>query len=377
MKILLLDLDDVLLEQRGYHRSLQQAVELIGSSLGFASVGLSPKDIDLFEAVGVTSEWDSSAICAALLLKAAWEHDPKLGLPKAPPLPRREAHPRPSPDFSAFFRELAASGTPVTRPLAKAEAMLSDPRDALSQDQVDTLSWLLRIARDPVLSLTHRLIQELNLGSRSYTEVYRMAAGLDCRGNLEALDRPIITAGRVSELLRWARHPGHRAVIVTNRPSSGPDGYAGPSEAEIGLRLVGLEGLPLVGIGGLDWLGSRRGLEPQALIKPSPVHVLTALRRATGEPLREALEAAAALAIDGVADAGWQAYQNSRLQVFDDSAAGMISTRDAGQLLAEHGIEATVELRGVSSSVAKSRALAQAGATLYPDIGSALWDLED
>lgn len=377
MKILLLDLDDVLLEQRGYHRSLQQAVELIGSSLGFASVGLSPEDIDLFEAVGVTSEWDSSAICAALLLKAAWEHDPKLRLQEAPPFRRQEPHAWPKPDFSAFFRDLAASGTPVARPLAKAEAMLSNPSSAQSQAQAAVLSRLLRTARDPELSLTHRLIQELNLGSRSFTEVYHLAAGLDCQGNLEALDRPIITAGLASELLHWCRQPGRRAVIVTNRPSSGPDGYAGPTEAEIGLRLVGLEALPFVGIGGLGWLGARRGLEPQALIKPSPVHVLTALRRATGEPLREALEAAAALAIDGVADAGWRAFQKSRLQVFDDSAAGMISTRVAGRLLAKHGIEAAVELRGVASSAAKRQALAQAGATVYTDIASALWDLDD
>ncbi|MCL4367636.1 MAG: hypothetical protein M1337_00405 [Actinobacteria bacterium] len=376
MKILLLDLDDVLLEQRGYHRSLQQAVELIGSALGFASVGLSAEDIDLFEAVGVTSEWDSSAICAALLLNAAWEHDPKLRLPKAPPLARQEPHMWSSPDFTSFFRDLAASGTPVARSLERAEARLTEPRNPLSQDQVEELRRLLRTARDPNASLTHRLIQELNLGSHRFTAVYHPTAALDCQGNLEALDRPIIAAELVSGLLRWYSLPGHRAVIVTNRPSSGLDGHAGPPEAETGMRLVGLESFPFVAVGGLAWLAARRGLEAQALIKPSPVHVLTALRRAMGEPLREALQAAAALALDGVADADWRALQGSRIQAFDDSAAGMISTRVAADLLAEHGVDVTVDLRGVSSSAAKRRALAQAGATLYPDIATALWDLE-
>ena len=73
MEIFLFDLDGVLLNSAGYHRSLVETVRLLSLTLGFGDRGLTQEEIDAFEARDITAEWDSSALCAALLLVTAWE----------------------------------------------------------------------------------------------------------------------------------------------------------------------------------------------------------------------------------------------------------------------------------------------------------------
>ena len=51
-KILLFDMDGVLLEPGGYHKALTETVRLIGESLGYKNVELTPADIAAFEAAG-------------------------------------------------------------------------------------------------------------------------------------------------------------------------------------------------------------------------------------------------------------------------------------------------------------------------------------
>ena len=81
MKFLLFDMDDVLLMPGAYHRALQQTVRLVAAALGYGELNLSQGDIQAFEAAGVYSEWDTSAICAALMLENAWTFDPAIQLP--------------------------------------------------------------------------------------------------------------------------------------------------------------------------------------------------------------------------------------------------------------------------------------------------------
>ena len=102
LKILLFDMDDVLLEAHGYHRALQDTVSFIAISLGYENVYLTPDDITTFEAAGVTSEWDSSAICACLLLKEAWSIDPGLELPTLIPQAPVALLDIEAPDFNSF-----------------------------------------------------------------------------------------------------------------------------------------------------------------------------------------------------------------------------------------------------------------------------------
>jgi hypothetical protein len=92
MQILMLDMDSVLLTPMGYYRALQETVRLVAAALGYTGRHLTRDEIEGFEAAGVTSEWESSAICACLFLRQAWRAGIDIDLPDVPPLPDVPRH---------------------------------------------------------------------------------------------------------------------------------------------------------------------------------------------------------------------------------------------------------------------------------------------
>ena len=374
LKILLLDLDDVLIQQVAYHRSLQECVERIGRWCGFEAVRLTDEDIAVFESLGVTSEWDSSAICAALLLDRAWSIDPAVRLPDSPAAPDGHRHRLAPPDFQSFFREELDGGITGIEARTRVERRLLDGRER-TPGQRQALQAVLRSAFDAEHSLTLQIIQELNLGAVEYEACYGRPASLPGPGYLSTIDPPLITPTDVDRLAAWASNPENRAVVFTNRPSRLPDGSGGMPEAEIGLARVGLSSLPFVAMGHLDWLGGERGLEPQALIKPCAVHCLAALRLAAGDSLVEALQAAARLGLDLGDDGRWRGLDAAQAIVLDDSSRGLQSARAAQEALQGIGVRMELDLRGVTTKGAKRRALESAGGAIFPDFASAAMDV--
>lgn len=369
LHILLLDLDDVLIRQVAYHQSLKDCVAMVGRWCGVDAL-LTDEDISVFEALGVNSEWDSSAICAALLLERAWETDPTRRLPDSPASPDGRPLAASAPDFQGYFRSAIHPGLSGLEARAETERRLS-ARHAYSGPQLEALHNLLRDAYDPLRSLTARIIQELNLGPAGFRAAYGIPSALSGSGYLATLDPPLISRETAERLARWATEAHRRAAVFTNRPSAFPDGSGGTPEAEIGLERIGLSLLPFVAMGHLDWLAARRGLQEQSLLKPSPVHVLSALRHAAGDTLVAALEGAARLVLDGQDDAGWAALQDARATVFEDSFRGLQSARAAQQALARLGICLSLDLRGVMTLPAKRAALEAAGGTVYRDFVAA------
>ena len=372
MRILLFDLDGVLLEPRGYHRALRETTTLVGQWLGYRRVTLTRGDIELFESVDVTSEWDSAAICAALLLRDAWTISPDLMLATAPPSPDQPTHDLPAPDFQAFFRSEQMAPERGTLPTLLAErSLLSDGYD-YSDSQIAALRGMLRGARQIHGSLTHRLFQEMVLGSQVFRDTYSMKPYLPSRDSLLADDRPMLPAAARERLLNWLRRTDHHAAVFTNRPSEGPQDAIGAPEAELGLAAAELEHLPLVGRGGLAWLSEQRGLAPDRLLKPSAAHALAALRRATGEPLEAALRAAAALTLDEQGDSGWRVFAGAEIFVFEDSVKGLHSLRAAKVRLESLGVACRPILVGVTKSLHKRQGLEAAGAQMFSDIEQAM-----
>ena len=372
MRILLFDLDGILLEPRGYHRALRETATLVGQWLGYRRVTLTQQDIELFESVDVTSEWDSAAICAALLLRDAWTISPDIMLASAPPSPDLPTHDLPAPDFQAFFRSEQMAPERGTLPTQLAERSLLSDGFHYSESQVAALRGMLRGARQIHGSLTHRLFQELVLGSQVFRDTYGMKPFLPSRGSLLAHDRPMLPAAARERLLGWLKHPDHYAAVFTNRPSQGPQGAIEAPEAELGLAAAELELLPLVGRGGLAWLAEQRGLAPDMLLKPSAAHALAALRQATGEPLEAALQAAAALSLDEQSDSGWRAFAGAEIIVFEDSVKGLHSVGAAQRRLARLGVTFRPVLVGVTQSPRKRRGLEAAGAQVFSDLEQAL-----
>jgi hypothetical protein len=371
LQLLLIDLDDVLLFSNGYRAALRGAVGYYGRRLGYPDVALSDEDIDVFEAFGLTAEWDSATVCVCLMLAQLWHKHPDHALTLDEEWPTPPQHNLPVPAFREFVASLRPPGSGRFGPLGAAEEGVMQSSPLLSVEQEAFLRALLRGTRQFDRSPIHRLIQEFNLGSRRYAEIYGAQPTLAVESTLLMLDHPRLDDAARRLLTEWADDPDHRAVIFTNRPSTPPDGAFDTPEAELGLEACGLM-LRVAGGGGLGWIAQRRGLGSGDLLKPSPVHALAALRLALGQSLREALEASADLALDGKIDSGWGRLDGCELCVFEDSAKGLRSAAAAVGILKTHGVSIECALYGVSDSEPKRAALAAAGATLFSDIQSAL-----
>jgi hypothetical protein len=372
MNVLLLDMDGVLLEPHGYHRALQETVELVGRALGYAGVCVTADDIATLEAAGIANEWDSSAICAALLLDALWPAEPGVVLPTElaiaidPPV-----HDVPPPDLPAFIHQMTQPHWEAVAPLERAERLLMQA-DRRTPAQVQALQDVLHQAHDVRRSLTNRTFQEFVLGSRVFAETYELPPRLDVESYLLQYDRPQLDLSSRKRLLQWLEGDHNRAVIFTNRPSQPPAGYPGTPEAEIGAQGLGLEMLPVVGMGGLAWLSNQYGTQLRAFTKPAPVHALAALRLALGDTLEEALTASARLALEDQGDDGWTALRDAQVYVFEDTVLGLRSVYAAQEVLARRQIPIDVHPIGVTEREAKRRALEGASATVVPNLTAAL-----
>ena len=370
MKIALFDMDGVLLQPGGYHRALQETVRLVSAALGYQPVSLSRDDITAFESAGVYSEWDTSAICLSLLLDAAWRFDPALELPRLVTVEPKKALSIPLPDFQAFASSLRQQEPSSMLPLARTESLLLDRGNHLGALQRDTIRGILRNARALDNSLTHATFQELVLGSQVFADTYQRAGVLDTESFLLLYDRSMVTTAFKANLDNWLNLPDHRAAIFTSRPSTPLSAVFSTPEAELGTKLVGLERLPILGLGGLLWLSSQRQAGAQDFVKPSPVHVLSGLLLATDHTLIESLEAAAALALDGQASPAWDTFHDVELIVFEDSPAGMQSAKSARDCLSRCGISIRLNLYGITSEAQKASSLERQGAVVYPRLSA-------
>lgn len=372
MEIILLDMDGVLLKPLAYHKALQETVRLVACALGFKNINLTEQDISAFESVGVSSEWDSAAICAAMLLERTWMVDKHRQLPASltePPIYFPDSAP---PDFHNFALSMGQEDLPELRPLERAERLLIELSNHHDPDQKKVLQAILRDARAADNSLTHRTFQELVLGSQTYEEVYRLPGNLDTPSYLLEYDRPYLDIQTRKILKEWLKESLHEAVIFTSRPSSPLPGTFSTPEAELGAELVELGNLPILGLGGLAWLSERFGVNLQAFLKPSPVHVLAALQLTLGRSLEDALMNAARLVEYGRLDESWQQLQEAQVWVYEDTTGGLKSALASQSILGEFGIKLSVSLFGIADDPAKERTLQETGAETAPDINTAL-----
>lgn len=364
--ILLFDMDGVLLDPKAYHKALAETVRLLGQTLGYQDVRLSPGDIARFEAVGITSEWDSAAICTVLLLLPLWERFPDLKPPTSLVDYQIPQHDLAPPAWDAFFDNLEATEN-EEEPMLSVGELLS-----AGNHQERHINHILQHAHQINASLSHRVFQELVLGSQAFAETYALTPWLETKSYLRNYDRSNLSEARREMLVSWLGRAGNRAAIFTNRPSLPPSGDFGTPEAEIGARGVGLGDLPLVGYGDMAWLSAQRGVDLLRFRKPSPVHVLSALLRSLNLPSEEALRHAADLVLEKKMSPPWKALAGVDVVVFEDSTAGMKSALAAQEVLESLGVSIDLDLRGVSDSGTKRAALAAVGARVYATLGAAL-----
>jgi hypothetical protein len=238
------------------------------------------------------------------------------------------------------------------------------------QEQV--LRDLILGARLAEISLTHRTFQELILGSTEFSRTYDFSAALNSESYLLKYDRSNLSPAESARLRTWLSIPDHTAAVITSRPSRPPAGIFSTPEAELGAKLVGLEDIPILGWGGMCWLGLQRQVDPQTFLKPSPVHALAGLRMAQGESQENSLSKAADLVQTGRIGSGWEQFEDAQVSIFEDTPAGIKSLQGAKEMLNKAGIHIETGSYGIAQKPVKINALKANGALIFPSLVDSL-----
>lgn len=327
-RIIIFDMDGVLLAPRGYHLALQETVRLGAEALGYANITLTYEQIAQFEGLGISSEWHSSAAALSMLTFGG-----TLSLGRL---------------FGLLKREPAQ--IPARIRLERAIEAITG--DATRIRESETLA-----------SPSYKIFQELILGSADFERIYRIKSSLNVASYLLQFDQPLLKTSTRERLLAWLEHPEHGCAVMTNRPSSEmPD-------AGYGLRLVDLDVLPLVGNNDMRWLAGQVGGETAHFLKPNAAHALAALLASTGRGLPESLLGAHGL-LNG---ADVDDLDVGEIVVFEDTPAGLISVGATGDVLRAKGLPVAVKKIGIApSGGVKAEFLRAQGAEVFDEINAAL-----
>jgi len=351
-RIILLDIDGVLVQPGGYRAALRATVQRF--------IGNYHIEDDLLtdlEKRGISSEWDM----APLIIAAYWD-DVLLSYPidnlsediiiaskqiqeqKIDPLNKLAI-----PEFELVVGQYPAE-------TAFRSGFFSLIPESLRRN-------LLMNTRNVHKSATMRVFQHFTLGSKKFEETYQLSAEFEAESFLLTEDKSNISKENIERLKR----PNQFLSAFTARPSGVPReltesniGYA--PEAELALELVGLTDIPLMAFGKLEYIAAQHGLDPATLIKPSPFQALAGILAAWTSDELSALQAAYGWQSTGLLNGCFNDLLKSfELIVVEDTMGGIRSVQGAGDVLQKAGLDVTIKVFGLTSGIsAKKIAFEQA-----------------
>jgi hypothetical protein len=356
-KIILLDIDGVLVQPTGYRAALRATVNhFIGSQFEVQEDLLT----DL-EKRGISSEWDMAPLIIASYWTEALTRQPRQNLPDDLFLVAREIRDQlmdesfhlSIPEFNLVSGQYPAesafhAGHFESIPLYLRKNLLGGTRSIQS-------------------SHTMRIFQHYTLGSKKFSETYQLPAEFETESFLLTHDRSNINDEIRSRLLQ----SNHHLAAFTARPSGPPCEIAGSfvgyaPEAELALELVNLD-IPLIAFGKLEYLAAQHALDPAMLIKPSPFQALAAVLAAwTGEEW-SALQAANDWRESNVlSDQFKKLPKEFELIVVEDTMGGIRSVKSAGEIFQKAGFDVQIHPVGLTcGNSAKAAAFQQAGVPYF------------
>lgn len=396
--IVLFDVDGVLVENRAYRAGIQQTTRYFSRRLGLALEPPSDADIDVFEAESITVEWDSCAIVAAALLLARLRAEARtargqatlVGLPSdfwrfLDALPPRTPK-KTSVNFAALARRAGAASRATG--LLPARAALGFFLDELaSQDRVPLalaqplLEHLMGQVYDIDVSPAMQVFQNYVLGQAQYAEYYGLRPHFEGVALLEELDQPLLRPELRDVVLQRQSDGLLFPVVFTARPSRTPVEVGGfergyTPEAEMAARLVGLDGVPVMGFGKLDWLARRVGRAGSELVKPSPLHTMAAIGAARTGLEVEAIKAALAVERGDQLRYPLTACAGQAVHVFEDSPSSLGGVAQAVELLNRLGLGLQLTRHGVAPAGSPKRAtLAAVADCVHADVNEGLEEM--
>ncbi len=364
-KVILLDVDGVLVTPGGYRAALHATLDHFASLMGVPHFDFHEEKIAELEKHGIFSEWDMVPV----LLGTAWNdilsHWTEVNLPS---------------DLASAAVEIGRRMNgyvpgDVNVPEFEVLPDIYPTESALQHGcfpfiPEDLRRSLLHDSRNVHFSHTTRLFQHFSLGSRVFSKTYNLPAEVETESFLHSHDRTNLNEEILAKLLQKDVY----LASITARPSAPPrdvdtshSGYA--PEAENALELVGLPDIPLIGYGRLEYYAKQHGLDAATLLKPSPVHALAATAAAfTGEEW-PAIQAAADWQQTGQLNSLFSSLPRSfELIVVEDTMGGIRSTWGAGEVLQKAGFDVTIRPFGLTSgSVSKTAAFEHAGVQYFQD----------
>jgi hypothetical protein len=341
-RIILLDIDGVLVQPVGYRVALRATVQRF--------VGEYHIEEDLLtelEKRGISSEWDMSPLIIATYWEDVLSSQPMSGL---------------SDDVAVAAKQIQEQKTEIPKQLHIPEFELEAGQyPAETAFQAGCFASIPEALRKNLLtetrnvhkSETFRTFQHFTLGSENYGATYQLRAEFEAQSLLRTEDKANIS----TEIGERLRHPMNSLAAFTARPSHPPRGVeAGVGyapEAELALELVGMADIPLMAFGKLEYIAAQHGLDPAALIKPSPFQALAGVLAAwTGDEL-SALQAAYDWHVSGKLNSRFgELPKLFELIVVEDTLGGIRSTRAAGEILQKAGFDVTVRAFGLTSGIA-------------------------
>lgn len=360
-RIILLDIDGVLVQPGGYRAALRATLQRFIDP----AFEITEDDLSDLEMRGITSEWDMTP----LLLASYWDfilaRQPMPNLPSNVSHTAREIQSRRRVDVP---KRLPIPAFPLTAGQYPAESAFR--AGLFPSIPAELRKNLLTETRSIYKSETMRTFQHFTLGSRHFEETYRLPAEFETESLLLKYDRP-----NVDDTIRAAlQGAGNHLAAFTARPSRPPREVSGSAlgyapEAELALELVGLQNIPLLAFGKLEYLAARHQLDAEVLLKPSSFHALAAALAAwTGEELA-ALQAAYDWRNSGALNGRFSALPASfELIVAEDTLSGIRSAQAAGEILRAGGFHVTTRAFGLTcGSAAKAGAFDLAGVPRYAD----------
>lgn len=393
-KVLLLDIDGVLVRPAGYRASFRQAVNFFLDRLGLTRLRLeSDWFAERFEDVEILAEWYMTPFILAMIFDYLLSLDPDVSLPadlsNLKPLVTKAGTASGFADyFDGMVGVIAAAWSRDDYPT---EAVLNVLRRGEYPERLlpqirryeNLCAAILSDALDMRRSIPLRVLETFVLGS----DLYRKSFGTPCLENVPSclieLDRPLITVEN-RDCLRSEHGKSLTAVGMTARPDRVSDSvparltraFSDIPEAQCAFDALGWDGfIPILGVGTLntfeDWLGRRR----DAYLKPSAFHALAALFRSAGGETFTALEAAEALYTDQDPTLAERIIPKTvplAVAVVEDSAAGVVAADAAVARLRSVGYDVCFFPFGVRTTDAKSKLLERAGAKLVPSVNEAL-----
>ncbi len=374
--LLLFDIDGVLIHPKGYKTALRDTVNYFAAQMGQSPVDLTMDEIAIYEACGLTNEWDSAAFSVGAMVVTALNHAPHLQqatFNATLAAIGADSLSLPRPDFVGLAREVATRNEDHAVPTTICHDVLRDYAGSEVEALLDVLFADIYLLDTP----TTRIQQAHVLGRDHFPATYGQPAPRDCDSALITHDTPLLSKESRQTLLTWRQDSSHCFVLYTARPCLPPEGDpAGyPPEAELAAELVELKDIvPLVGSGTMMWLARQYGRHTGDYIKPSPVQALAAIGMALSDGDIEALHAAAMLFERGELNRPLAslAEEPTQIVVFDDSTGGLYATQTAVQRLREFGFQIEFEAIGVAPEPAKQDALNHVATRVVNDVNAGI-----